>query len=151
MPADALAIKDWNRIEALAREAAGCAADAWRRCPRIGLTHLRVTLSETVYIGPGRADLLELIAETGSISAAGKAHGHELQAGLGAGAGAQRGLRRAAGRVQPRRRRAGRGAADRGRAGSCSQHYRAMQDKTRAAIADDVAALRLKFDMSGRK
>jgi molybdate transport system regulatory protein len=30
-------------------------------------------------------------------------------------------------------------------------HYRAMQDNTRAAIADDVTALRLKFDMSVRK
>ena len=29
--------------------------------------------------------------------------------------------------------------------------YRSMQDKTRQAIADDVVALRQKFDMSGRK
>ena len=36
----------------------------------IGLSHLRITLSESFYIGPGRADLMELIAETGSISAA---------------------------------------------------------------------------------
>ena len=37
--------------------------------PEDGLTHLRITLSETAYIGPGRADLLELIGSTGSISA----------------------------------------------------------------------------------
>ena len=37
-----------------------------------GLSHLRVTFSDDFYIGPGRADLLEGIAETGSISAAGK-------------------------------------------------------------------------------
>ena len=43
--------------------------------PDDGLTHLRITLSETAYIGPGRADLLELIGSTGSISAAGKAMG----------------------------------------------------------------------------
>ena len=40
-----------------------------------GLSHLRITLSDTFYIGPGRADLLELIAETGSISAAAKRMG----------------------------------------------------------------------------
>jgi molybdate transport system regulatory protein len=41
--------------------------------PEDGLTHLRVTLNESVYLGPGRADLMELIDKTGSISAAGKA------------------------------------------------------------------------------
>ena len=40
-----------------------------------GLTHLRVTFTDDFYIGPGRADLLEGIAETGSISAAGKRMG----------------------------------------------------------------------------
>ena len=32
-----------------------------------GLTHLRVTFTDAFYLGPGRADLLEGIAETGSI------------------------------------------------------------------------------------
>jgi molybdate transport system regulatory protein len=40
-----------------------------------GLTHLRVTFSDDFYVGPGRADLLEGIAATGSISAAGKRMG----------------------------------------------------------------------------
>jgi len=40
-----------------------------------GLTHLRVTFSDSFYVGPGRADLLEGIATTGSISAAGKTMG----------------------------------------------------------------------------
>ena len=40
-----------------------------------GLTHLRVTFTDDFYIGPGRADLLEGIAATGSISAAGRAMG----------------------------------------------------------------------------
>ena len=40
-----------------------------------GLTHLRVTFSDDFYLGPGRADLLEGIAETGSIAAAGKRMG----------------------------------------------------------------------------
>jgi molybdate transport system regulatory protein len=30
-------------------------------------------------------------------------------------------------------------------------HYRRMQDKARLAIAEDVAALRQRFDMAGRK
>src|SRR3712207_2962090 len=43
--------------------------------PPDGLTHLRVTPSESAYVGPGRADLLEFIDRTGSIAAAGKAMG----------------------------------------------------------------------------
>jgi len=46
-----------------------------RRTDAPGLTHLRVTFSDDFYMGPGRADLLEGIAATGSISAAGKAMG----------------------------------------------------------------------------
>ena len=41
----------------------------------IGLSHLRVTLGDQFYVGPGRADLLELIGETGSISEAAKRMG----------------------------------------------------------------------------
>jgi hypothetical protein len=40
-----------------------------------GLTHLRVSFTDTFYLGPGRADLLEGIAQTGSIAAAGKRMG----------------------------------------------------------------------------
>ncbi|MBJ6988914.1 MULTISPECIES: winged helix-turn-helix domain-containing protein [unclassified Devosia] len=43
--------------------------------PDHGLGHLRIVLSETAYVGPGRADLLENIELTGSIAAAGKAMG----------------------------------------------------------------------------
>lgn len=43
--------------------------------PESGLTHLRVTLAADVYLGPGRADLLELIDKTGSISAAAREMG----------------------------------------------------------------------------
>lgn len=39
---------------------------------RRGITHLRVRFSDTAYLGPGRADLLQGIAETQSIAAAGK-------------------------------------------------------------------------------
>ncbi len=43
-----------------------------RPVPASGLGHLRIVLDENFYIGPGRADLLEGIDKTGSISAAGK-------------------------------------------------------------------------------
>lgn len=46
-----------------------------RSSRKTGLSHLRVTLSDTAYIGPGRADLLELIDATRSISAAGRQMG----------------------------------------------------------------------------
>ena len=37
-----------------------------------GLAHLRVKFSDDFYMGPGRADLMQGIAETGSISQSGK-------------------------------------------------------------------------------
>ena len=42
-----------------------------RHPDRLGL-HLRVVLGEEVAIGPGKADLLQGVAETGSIAAAGR-------------------------------------------------------------------------------
>ena len=118
--------------------------------PPSGLSHLRVTLSETAYIGPGRADLLELIASTGSISAAGKAMGMSykrawsLVQALNEGFGVHL--------VESSRGGAAQGGAHLSEAGRVVlAHYRAMQDKTRAAIAEDVAALRERFDISGRK
>lgn len=43
-----------------------------RHPDRLGL-HLRVVLANGIVIGPGRAELLEAIRDTGSISAAGRA------------------------------------------------------------------------------
>lgn len=40
-----------------------------------GATRLRVVLAPGVFLGPGKADLLDAIAETGSISAAGRRMG----------------------------------------------------------------------------
>jgi len=45
-----------------------------RHPDRLGL-HLRVVLGRTVAMGPGKADLLEGIADTGSIAAAGRRMG----------------------------------------------------------------------------
>ena len=115
--------------------------------PKTGLTHLRVTFSDMFYIGPGRADLMELIAGTGSISAAGKAMGMSykrawsLVQALNEGFGAPL--------VETSRGGSGQGGAaltDAGRA--VLAHYRAMQDKTRDAIAADFAAI---ADMASRK
>ncbi|MEO5807369.1 winged helix-turn-helix domain-containing protein [Devosia sp.] len=119
--------------------------------PSDGLTHLRVTLSQTAYIGPGRADLLEQIGATGSISAAGKAMGMSykrawsLVQALNDGFGAAL--------VEASRGGSAQGGAHLTAAGEAVlKHYRAMQDKTRAAIAEDVAVLRsLTGDMSAGK
>ncbi|MET3923969.1 LysR family transcriptional regulator [Devosia sp. 2618] len=118
--------------------------------PPDGLSHLRVTFSDTAYIGPGRADLMELIGSTGSISAAGKAMGMSykrawsLVQALNSGFGTVL--------VESSRGGAAQGGAQLTEAGqTVLAHYRSMQDKTRVAIADDVAALRERFDMAGRK
>jgi len=108
--------------------------------PRDGLTHLRVTLSEDAYIGPGRADLLELIAETGSISAAGKRMGMsykrawDLVKALNTGFGilvetSRGGAEQGGARLTPKGE-------------EVLRRYRSMQAQTRAAIAEDVGALR---------
>ena len=118
--------------------------------PKEGLTHLRVTLSETAYIGPGRADLLELIASTGSISAAGKAmnmsykRAWSLVQALNSGFGLAL--------VESSRGGASQGGAQLTDVGkTVLARYRAMQAKTGAAIAEDVAALRSLLDVSDRK
>lgn len=118
--------------------------------PEDGLTHLRVTLTEAAYLGPGRADLLEQIAATGSISAAGKAMGMSykrawsLVQALNEGFGTPL--------VEANRGGASQGGAQLTATGqTVLTHYRAMQAKTRAAIAEDVRALRQLIDTSERK
>lgn len=109
-----------------------------------------MTLSDAFYIGPGRADLLELIAETGSISDAAKRMGMSykrawsLVQALNEGFGAPL--------VETAR-----GGAEQGGAGLTAagrevlERYRAMQEATRKAIAGDVEALGRLRDMSGRE
>ncbi len=118
--------------------------------PEDGLTHLRVTLSEAAYIGPGRADLLELIDSTGSISAAGKAMGMSYKRAWGLVQALNEGFGQVL--VESSRGGASQGGAQLTEAGRfVLARYRSMQDKTRQAIAEDVMALRRKFDMSERK
>lgn len=121
-----------------------------RPTPSSGLGHLRVVFDENFYIGPGRADLLDGIARTGSISAAGKAMGmsykrawslvHDLNQGFGAPL------------VETSRGGSGQGGASLTDAGQeVLARYRAMQDKAAQAIADELAAIRaLRSDMSGK-
>ena len=115
-----------------------------------GLTHLRVTFSDDFYMGPGRADLLAGIAETGSISAAGKAMGMSykrawsLVQALNEGWGTPL--------VETSRGGAAQGGASLTADGRfVLERYRAMQAATRAAIAGEVADVRKRLDMSKRK
>ena len=115
--------------------------------PGVGLSHLRVTLSDTFYIGPGRADLLEGIAETGSISEAARRMGMSykrawsLVQALNSGFPAQL--------VDTQRGGSGQGASLTAEGRAVLDAYRRMQAATRDAIAPDVAAL--VRDMSRRK
>lgn len=118
--------------------------------PADGLSHLRITLSDTAYIGPGRADLLELIDSTGSISAAGKAMGMSYKRAWGLVQALNDGFGRPL--VESSRGGASQGGAQLTGAGCVVlERYRAMQERTRQVIADDVAALREMFDMSAGK
>lgn len=115
--------------------------------PEDGLGHLRIVLGKTAYIGPGRADLMELIEETGSISAAGKAMGMSYKRAWGLVQALNQGFGVAL--VISSRGGAEQGGAHLSEAGRLVlARYRAMQAATRSAIADDVAFLRKKFDLS---
>lgn len=119
-----------------------------RPVPASGLGHLRVVVDAAAYMGPGRADLLEGIAKTGSIAAAGKEMGMSykrawsLVQALNDGFGAPL--------VETARGGAGQGGAQLTPLGQkILDLYRQMQGKAEAAIAEDVAALRtLKADIS---
>jgi molybdate transport system regulatory protein len=118
--------------------------------PESGLTHLRITLTETAYLGPGRADLLEQIAETGSISAAGKAMGMSYKRAWGLVQALNEGFGTVL--VEASRGGSAQGGARLTDAGQLVlTHYRSMQERTRTAIAEDVSALRQLIDMSGQK
>ncbi len=116
----------------------------------VGLSRLRVTLSDTFYVGPGRADLMELIAQTGSISEAAKRMGMSykrawsLVQALNEGFGAPLIETARGGKEQ------GASLTEAGR--EVLERYRGMQEATRRAIARDVEALSaLHGDMSQRK
>lgn len=113
-----------------------------------GLGHLRIVLSETAYIGPGRADLLEGIARSGSIAAAGKAMGMSYKRAWGLVQALNEGF--GAPLVVSSRGGAAQGGAQLTPLGQAVlERYRAMEGKVQGAIAADVTALRaLLPDMS---
>ena len=111
------------------------------KAAKLGLSHLRVTLSDAFYVGPGRADLMELIAQTGSISEAAKRMGMSykrawtLVQALNEGFGAPL-IETARGGKEP-------GASLTAVGREVLERYRGMQEATRKAIARDVDALML--------
>lgn len=112
-----------------------------RPVPRHGLGHLRVVLSETAYIGPGRADLLDGIARTGSISAAGKAMGMSYKRAWSLVQALNEGFGRPL--VETSRGGVDQGGAQLTPLGTLVlERYRVMQASAQAAIAENVAALR---------
>ena len=116
----------------------------------MGLSHLRVTFSDGFYVGPGRADLLAGIAETGSIAAAGKRMGMSYKRAWSLVQALNDGWGSAL--VETSRGGAGQGGAMLSADGAfVLERYRAMQDAARAAIAQDVAAVKRRLDRSGRK
>jgi len=115
-----------------------------------GLSHLRVTFNADFYLGPGRADLLQGIGETGSIAAAGKLMGMSykrawsLVQALNEGWGSPL--------VETSRGGAGQGGASLTADGAfVLERYRAMRKAARDAIAVDVAAVKKRLDRSRRK
>jgi molybdate transport system regulatory protein len=110
------------------------------KTPVIGLSHLRVTLSDAAYIGPGRADVLEFIAETGSIAEAAKRMGMSYKRAWGLVQALNDGF--GAPLVETTRGGTEQGASLTAHGIEVLTRYRSMQQKTRDAIASDVAALR---------
>jgi molybdate transport system regulatory protein len=105
-----------------------------------GLSHLRVTFSDNFYIGPGRADLLEGIAETGSIAAAGKSMGMSYKRAWSLVQALNDGWGKPL--VETSRGGAGQGGASLSDDGAfVLARYRVMQANTRSAIADDLKAI----------
>ncbi|WP_417309387.1 winged helix-turn-helix domain-containing protein [Devosia sp.] len=121
-----------------------------QRRTETGLTHLRITLSESFYMGPGRADLMSLVTETGSISEAAKRMGMSykrawsLVQALNEGFGAPL--------IETMRGGKEQGATLSAAGREVLERYRGMQATARQAIERDFDALtRLHTDMSERK
>lgn len=111
-----------------------------------GLSHLRVTIRGDAYVGPGRADLLALIAETGSISAAGKAMGMSYKRAWGLVQALNDGFGTPL--VETSRGGVAQGGAVLTALGEAVlSRYRHMEAATRDAIADDLAELQKLIDM----
>ena len=115
-----------------------------------GLSHLRVTFGDDFYLGPGRADLLEGIAASGSIAAAGKAMRMSYKRAWGLVQALNDGW--SSPLVETSRGGAGQGGATLTADGAfVLARYRSMEAATRAAIAADVTAVGKRLDMARKK
>jgi len=105
---------------------------------------LRLVLREGVAFGPGKADLLEGIRDTGSIAAAGRGLGMSYTRAWGLVVNMNKEFR--APLVQSEKGGSARGGAALTRTGeevlSC---YRRIEQSVHAAMAKDIAALRRKL------
>ena len=121
-----------------------------RRAEPAGLTHLRVTFTDQFYVGPGRADLLQGIAETGSISAAGKRMAMSYKRAWSLVQALNEGWGSAL--VETSRGGVAQGGASLTADGRfVLERYRAMETATQTAIADEVAAVKDRHVMAGKK
>ena len=105
---------------------------------------LRIVLEPEIALGPGKADLLDGIERTGSIAAAGRAMGMSYKRAWGLVQALNDGF--GASLVETSRGGAAQGGAHLTELGAeVLARYRAMEEKTAAAIATDVAALRARL------
>lgn len=102
---------------------------------------LRIVLEPETAIGPGKAELLQRLAETGSIAAAGRAMGMSYKRAWLLIESMNRCFARPV--VTTRRGGAGRGGAELTETGrDVLRRYRRMEALTEAAIARDLEELR---------
>ena len=113
-----------------------------------GLTHLRVTLSDDFYIGPGRADLLELIADSGSITEAARRMGMSYKRAWGLVQALNEGF--GASLIETQRGGVEQGAALTPAGAEVLKRYRHMQAEAKSAIAADVKALGTLMTRAGK-
>lgn len=111
-----------------------------RRNPEKGLGHLRVNFTPDAYMGPGRAELLQGIAETHSIAAAGRRMGMSYKRAWGLVQALNEGF--GSPLVSTTRGGSSQGGAELTELGQdVLNTYQRMLDKTEAAIAADLEAL----------
>lgn len=129
------------RFAVLAEFGGNGGADLARKSRTQAITHLRVTLSDEAYVGPGRADLLQAIAEAGSIAAAGRSMGMSYRRAWSLVKALNEGFGRPL--VEAERGGAGRGGARLTPTGEeVLRRYRRMRADAERAVAEDAKALR---------
>ncbi len=112
--------------------------------------HLRIPLGGELRFGPGKADLLSRIRETGSVTAAAAAMGMSYRRAWSLVAEANRAFR--APLVELSRGGEGGGGARRTKEGEAVlASYRALESLVLTEGAPFLAAIRDRADMSGRK